>query len=71
MNRASSTRRRRGQERRIRRNVRGDAQSGCADWIPLLKERATDRPFFLWLASLDPHRPYHDGTLPMEPVPRK
>jgi N-sulfoglucosamine sulfohydrolase len=42
----------------------GDAQSGCADWIPLLKERATDRPFFLWLASLDPHRPYHDGTLP-------
>lgn len=42
----------------------GDARSGCADWLPLLKERAPDRPFFLWLASLDPHRPYHDDTLP-------
>jgi len=41
----------------------GDQQSGCADWIALLKQRAPDRPFFLWLASLDPHRPYHDGTL--------
>ncbi len=41
----------------------GDAQSGCADWIPLLRERAPDRPFFLWLASLDPHRPYHPGIL--------
>lgn len=41
----------------------GDAQSGCADWLPLLKARATDRPFFLWLAALDPHRPYHDAIL--------
>jgi len=41
----------------------GDAQSGCADWIPLLKERAPDRPFFLWLASLDPHRPYHENII--------
>ncbi len=41
----------------------GDQQSGCADWLPLLRERKTDVPFFLWLASLDPHRPYHDGIL--------
>ncbi|MCB1202693.1 MAG: sulfatase [Verrucomicrobiae bacterium] len=43
--------------------IEGEAQSGCTDWVPLLKERAPDRPFFLWLAALDPHRPYHDGIL--------
>ncbi len=41
----------------------GDARSGCADWIPLLRERPPGRPFFLWLASLDPHRPYEPGIL--------
>lgn len=41
----------------------GDAQSGCADWIPLLQAHAPDRPFFLWLASLDPHRPYHEAII--------
>ena len=41
----------------------GDAQSGCADWLPLLQARAADRPFFLWLAALDPHRPYHEAIL--------
>ncbi len=41
----------------------GDARSGCADWLPLLRERPADRPFFLWLASLDPHRPYETGLL--------
>ena len=29
----------------------GDAKSGCADWVPLLRERPDDRPFFLWLAA--------------------
>ncbi len=41
----------------------GDAQSGCEDWIPLMKERAEGKPFFLWLAALDPHRPYHENIL--------
>ncbi len=41
----------------------GDARSGCADWLPLLKNRDQARPFFLWLASLDPHRPYETGIL--------
>ncbi len=41
----------------------GDARSGCGDWLPLLRDRPTDRPFFLWLASLDPHRPYETGIL--------
>jgi len=30
--------------------------SGCRQWVPLLKQRPTDRPFFLWLASFDAHR---------------
>lgn len=44
--------------------LEGEAQSGCADWIPLMKDRPGDQPFFLWLAALDPHRPYHSGIIP-------
>lgn len=48
----------------------GEAQSGCADWLPLLAARPKGKPFFLWLAALDPHRdfsekahdPPHDPT---------
>ncbi len=38
----------------------GDEQSGCTDWVPLLRERPRDRPFFAWLAALDPHRDYEE-----------
>lgn len=31
---------------------------GEAQWVPLLQERPKDKPFFLWLASLDAHRPW-------------
>jgi N-sulfoglucosamine sulfohydrolase len=41
----------------------GDAKSGCADWLTALNARPKDRPFFLWLAALDPHRPYDEGIL--------
>lgn len=37
--------------------------SGCEDWIPTLKERPKDQPFFMWFAALDPHRAYEEGTL--------
>ncbi|MGI9470258.1 MAG: sulfatase family protein, partial [Rubripirellula sp.] len=37
--------------------------SGCEDWVRALEERNTDKPFFLWLAALDPHREYTDGAL--------
>ncbi len=43
--------------------LQGEAQSGCAEWVPLLKDRPKDKPFFLWLAALDPHRPYHPNIL--------
>lgn len=50
-------------EGKFKETLEGEAQSGCADWIPLIKDRPKDQPFFLWLAALDPHRPYHPGIL--------
>lgn len=37
--------------------------SGCEMWELTLQERPKDKPFFLWLAAHDPHRPYSEGTL--------
>ncbi len=37
--------------------------SGCEDWIPVINGLPEDKPFFLWLAALDPHREYEDGIL--------
>ncbi|MFK7768055.1 MAG: sulfatase [Mariniblastus sp.] len=37
--------------------------SGCEDWEKALDERPKDKPFFLWLAALDPHREYKNGAL--------
>ena len=45
-------------------SLAGEAQSGCADWVALLRARDKERPFFVWLAALDPHRPYHEGAVP-------
>jgi len=42
----------------------GAVQSGCDQWVPVLRDRPRDRPFFLWLAALDPHRDYQTGTIP-------
>ncbi len=30
--------------------------SGCEYWVPLIRKRPKDRPFFLWLAAHDAHR---------------
>ncbi len=37
--------------------------SGCEDWEKALDERTMDKPFFMWLAALDPHREYTEGAL--------
>ncbi|HEY1108731.1 MAG TPA: sulfatase [Opitutaceae bacterium] len=49
--------------------AKGDIQSGCTDWVPLLKDRPRDKPFFVWLAALDPHRDYEEkiSDNPMSP----
>ena len=38
-------------------------KSGCEHWISTLRSRPQDRPFFLWLAALDPHRDYEEGII--------
>ena len=47
-----------------RRRARAAAQSGCDQWVPVLRDRPKDKPFFLWLAALDPHRDYQPGAIP-------
>lgn len=42
-----------------------DDGSGCMQWVSTIQEHPKDKPFFLWLASHDPHRPYYKGTLPV------
>jgi N-sulfoglucosamine sulfohydrolase len=41
----------------------GDEKSGCTDWIPTLRARPKDKPFFLWLAAIDPHRGYDENII--------
>lgn len=50
-----------GKNAAISMQQQGDLQSGCTDWVPLLRERPRDRPFFAWLAALDPHRDYEEN----------
>ena len=44
--------------------VDGRNASGCQDWLATLKSRPNDKPFFLWLASFDPHRDYQTNCIP-------
>jgi N-sulfoglucosamine sulfohydrolase len=37
--------------------------SGCHLWAATLKYRPAGKPFFLWLAALDPHRPYEENII--------
>lgn len=37
--------------------------SGASGWVPLLERRPKGRPFFAWLAALDPHRDYVTGAV--------
>jgi arylsulfatase A-like enzyme len=40
-------------------------------WERALRERPMDRPFFLWAASIDPHRPYRQGEYRQRHDPAK
>ncbi len=37
--------------------------SGCHLWLPTLNSRPEGKPFFLWLAAVDPHRGYADSII--------
>ncbi len=45
-------------------SIYGGSPSGCENWVKALQERPKDKPFFLWLAALDPHRTYQANTIP-------
>ncbi len=44
--------------------IYGGAPSGCEYWVEALQNRPKDKPFFLWLAAIDPHRNYFPNTIP-------
>jgi arylsulfatase A-like enzyme len=44
--------------------IYGGAPSGCEYWVEALQNRPKDKPFFLWLAAIDPHRSYRPGIIP-------
>lgn len=41
----------------------GGNPAGYGHWLPTLTSRPKDKPFFFWLATTDPHRPYQDNTI--------
>ena len=45
-------------------SIYGGQPSGCENWLRAIQNRPKDKPFFLWLASHDPHRPYFPNTIP-------
>lgn len=59
------------------REGKENGPSGCRQWVPLLRKRPADKPFFLWLASHDAHRSWqpdpagkpHDPTAVRVPEP--
>jgi arylsulfatase A-like enzyme len=47
----------------------GGGPSGCEKWVETLQNRPNDKPFFLWLAAIDPHRGYQPNTIPEPHTP--
>ncbi|MCA9030277.1 MAG: sulfatase [Planctomycetaceae bacterium] len=41
----------------------GGGPGGEGDWLPTLKDRPKDKPFFFWFAATDPHRDYAPGAV--------
>lgn len=50
--------------------IAGGSPSGCETWVETLQDRPKDRPFFLWLAAMDPHRGYRPNTIPQPHGPQ-
>ena len=44
--------------------------AGCyAHWLEVLQNRPKDKPFYIYLASTDPHRPYSPGAIAQPHTP--
>ncbi|MFW5656962.1 MAG: sulfatase [Bacteroidota bacterium] len=59
-----------GPERAGFDTIVGGGPSGCEHWVEVLQNRPKDKPFFLWLASYDPHRDYFPNTIPEPHAPQ-
>lgn len=46
-------------------SIYGGGPSGCENWMRALQNRPKEKPFFLWLAAIDPHRNYQPNTIPI------
>jgi N-sulfoglucosamine sulfohydrolase len=53
-----------GAKRKEFNTIYAGKPSGCENWVKALQERPKDKPFFMWLAALDPHRKYQLNTIP-------
>jgi arylsulfatase A-like enzyme len=53
-----------GPERAEFDTIYGGTPSGCEFWVEALQNRPKNKPFFLWLAALDPHRAYQPNAIP-------
>lgn len=45
-------------------SIYGGGPSGCENWVKAIQQRPKDKPFFMWLAAMDPHRNYQPNTIP-------
>ena len=52
-----------GGQEQVRSREGGGGPGAYADWVPTLRDRPKDKPFFLWLASTDPQRPFRDHAI--------
>lgn len=52
-------------------NGYNNGDGGENNWVKFLKERPKEKPFFLWLASIDAHRPWGADTFKITHDPAK
>lgn len=45
-------------------SIYGGGPSGCENWVRAMENRPKDKPFFMWLAAMDPHRNYQPNAIP-------
>lgn len=46
-------------------SIYGGGPSGCENWVRAMENRPKEKPFFMWLAAMDPHRAYQPNTIPV------
>ncbi|MCG6188004.1 sulfatase family protein [Maribellus maritimus] len=51
--------------------IYGGSPSGCEFWVEAMENRPKEKPFFMWMAAMDPHRPYKTNTIAKPHDPAK